>query len=278
MLEKKQTAFVIAHYHEKGVVAKDTINLITAMQEYSSQIIFVSTNLTDEFALEISKIAEVIVRQNTGYDFYSYKLGIEMLGDLRGFKKITLLNSSFVCINPKSLLSQMMTPVGECRLMGITKSFEISEHIQSYWVGFEGSKLIQSSEFKAWWNNLQPLDERQDNINKYEIGMSSYFARKGYPLHQALTLTKQNLFVIFCRAVTSGYFQPQIEDGGANILINLESVKALNPTIFAWDFIAERLGVIKIELLKKNYAKLDLSSKISEFSNDQVALINNALS
>lgn len=84
-------AFVIAHYNPDGKVPRDLFNLVTYIAKLSGNIVFVSTNITESEIKKLSPYAHVIARENFGYDFWSYKLGMQRLGDLRQLERIVFL-------------------------------------------------------------------------------------------------------------------------------------------------------------------------------------------
>ena len=98
-------ALIIAHFHEKGILRNDTIKLINLAKKFFKKIIVISTNLRRKELNKIDKSVKVIIRPNIGYDFYSYREGIIYLlkNELDLFKKIYLMNTSFLCLNIKTL-------------------------------------------------------------------------------------------------------------------------------------------------------------------------------
>ena len=97
---------VIAHYSSSGRLAKHLVNLIQELSKYSKNIIFVSTGILESELSKLAPYATVIARENTGYDFWSYKVGLEELGDLSRFQKVVCFNSSFICLKPDLLLER----------------------------------------------------------------------------------------------------------------------------------------------------------------------------
>ena len=99
-------ALIIAHYHERGILRNDTIKFINSAKKSFKKIILVSTNLKKKELYKIDKTIKIIIRPNIGYDFYSYRVGIIYLlkNELNIFKKIYLMNTSFLCLNIKIFL------------------------------------------------------------------------------------------------------------------------------------------------------------------------------
>ena len=277
MSENTKTAFVIAHFHENGKVALNTHALVEEMAKSSDSVVFVSTNLDEVEANRLKKHAVVIQRENTGYDFWSYKIGIDRLGDLSQFDRVVICNTSFVSLDPSFLVQSFTGPIDQVGLRGLTRCGEMGEHIQSYWLSFEGNRLLMSPEFMAWWKTMLPLNDRNENINKYEVCISDHFARHGYPLATLFKETANQLLIMLSRAISRGSVFFNLENKLQVIPLDLKYALDLNPTIFGWDFILDQIHIIKIEQLKFNYGHQFMDLKITELSQEKIILIKDAI-
>jgi hypothetical protein len=108
MTQSPRRAFVVAHYDPAGRVAWNLRDLVAHLATLG-RVIFVSTNLDENAARSLPAGVQVITRPNEGYDFYSYKRGIEALGDPRAFDEVVILNSSFVCLDPARLTGRFFS-------------------------------------------------------------------------------------------------------------------------------------------------------------------------
>ena len=81
---------LIAHFHQNGLIRSDLVNLIKLFNKSFNQIIFVSTNLKNSEKKKIDKFAKIITRPNYGYDFYSWKVGLNYLKKKLGYKLLIL--------------------------------------------------------------------------------------------------------------------------------------------------------------------------------------------
>ncbi len=271
-----KTAFIIAHFHENGKVALNTHALVEEMAKSSKSVVFVSTNLDEAEANRLKKHAIVIQRENTGYDFWSYKLGIEQLSELSQFERIVVCNTSFISLDPSYLVQSFTGPVDQVGLRGLTRCGEMGEHIQSYWLSFEGNQLLMSPEFATWWDTMLPLNDRNENINKYEVGISGYFTNHGYTLSTLFQETANQLLIMLSRAISRGSVFFNLENKLQVVPLDLKYALDLNPTIFGWDFILDQIKIIKIEQIKFNYGHQYLDMKLSSLSQNSIALINDA--
>jgi hypothetical protein len=254
---KTQAAFVIAHFHPQGRVPLDLINLVRHLHERSERVVFVSTRLATAQVAILKSLATVIVRENVGYDFWSYKVGIEALGDLSGFQRVVILNSSFITYDPDRLCEPFL---GECRqpgIRGLTMSHEIGRHVQSFWVSFEHPDLLRSDDFRHWWNAMQPVSEREEVIRRYEIGMSAHFTSLGVPLTAEFSPTPRERLEAISREVVSGRWKPRVT--GPAVGIDLAAADRLNPSMCMWRPLLERHGIVKVATVRwlAKYSELE---------------------
>jgi rhamnosyltransferase len=223
-------AFVLAHYDPAGRVALHLRKLVAHLASMG-RVVFVSTNLAAEEERTLAAPGvEVITRPNEGYDFYSYRRGIEALGDLAAIDALTVLNSSFVCVDPATLTTRFF---GRSRphidVLGLTSNYEYAAHLQSYWLSFETRAVLDSPAFAAFWRDMEPVSERDRVIPRYEVGLSHAMHGAGFKLASA--------------------FAPPAQ----------QKPPYRNPTHVFWDALLAEFAILKVELLRKNPFRMDLS-------------------
>lgn len=230
----KNIAVVIAHYDVDGRVALDIIELIHALKKWTNFITFVSTNICKDDASKVSKMCELVVRENIGFDFSSYKVGIDLIKNKEKLDSILIINSSVIYFNPKKLLDEyFLRSSSDPALFGLTESLENGKHVQSFWVEFCSNQLINSAAFGIWWDNVQSLSSQTDVILKYEIGMSRYFENIGVKLDAIYKKSVQDKILAACRSISDDhcYLDADIDLLGReffNLPINL--AEKINPT------------------------------------------------
>jgi rhamnosyltransferase len=144
----KKIGVVIAHYDPDGHVPLDLLNMISALKKRTNQIVFVSTKINKESALIVKKLCQLIERDNFGYDFWSYKLGIESIKNKKLLDSILLINSSVIYFDSEKLLSNFFRESPDYpAIYGLTESYEIEHHVQSFWLEFCTNELINSKAF-----------------------------------------------------------------------------------------------------------------------------------
>ena len=230
MTQTPRRAFVVAHYDPAGRIAWNLRDLVAHLASLG-RVVFVSTNLSGEASGSLPAGVQVITRPNEGYDFFSYKRGIEALGDPPAFDCVVILNSSFVCLDPPRLTQRFFSRARpDVDLLGLTANYEYAAHLQSYWISFEGRRVLDSPAFAQWWRDMEPVSDRDLVIPRYEVGMSQAFHNAGFRLASAFT--------------------PPAQRWGA--------VAHRNPTHVFWDALMEEFAVVKLELLRTNPFRMDL--------------------
>lgn len=252
----KKIAVVIAHYDPDGHVPLDLLNMISALQKRSDEIVFVSTNINKESALIVEKMCNLIIRENFGYDFWSYKVGIESILNKKSLDSILLINSSVIYFNPDKLINEFFEDSPDSpALYGLTESYQIEQHIQSFWIEFCTNELINSKAFDVWWSELLPISEQLEVIKKYEIGMSNYFKNLGVNLKALYTRSPGDQLLAASRSIADDHYDVNLDqkliDTGS-FSLPLELAKKINPTSILWDVILESYDWIKVKTFDRS--------------------------
>ena len=272
----EKLAFVIAHYHPNGKVDLSLKGLIKHFSTLAREIILVSTNINDDSKKALTPYCKIIERENYGYDFWSYKVGIDAFKSTKHLSRLVLFNNSFICLDPIKLADIAVADVKSNTLCGITMCEETHKHIQSYWLSFEGNELINSAIFKDFWGGMIPITKRQKVIQEYEIGLSAKLYQSGVVLRSLFQPTNEDNLIALCRAIASGGLKVgEVEEF---FRINTNVGRGLNPTHYLWDKLMESTGIIKLELLKSNPTRQDIELLLSSLTEHQLTLIHDSLS
>ena len=257
MAQATRRAFVIAHYDDAGRIANHLVGLVEHLASLSRDVVFVSTQLDAQAAKSLPASVQVVTRPNVGYDFSSYKRGIEAL-DLAALDGLVILNSSFICLDPARLVDRFFARSQPAiDVLGLTANREIAPHLQSYWISFEGRRALESTGFTQWWASMEPVSEKSQVILRYEVGLSRALNESGLRLASAFSPTPQEkLRVVMRSCEASGRFPAVGPDGTA--VVDSRLADGLNPTHFFWDSLLDEFAIVKIELLKRNPFRLDL--------------------
>jgi rhamnosyltransferase len=263
-------AFVVAHYHPRGKLPAHLFNLVRYMATLTERVVFVSTGIRPPEAARLAPYAKVIARENVGYDFWSYKTGIDALGDRSGLERLVLCNSSFLTFDPHQLCSAFLQPVTGPALRGISASRQRAPHVQSYWVAFEHGAFINGGDFARWWAEMTLRSDREDVIVSYELGMSARFAALGVPIKAAYEPSNEELLIALCRAIERRCVR--VEQPPRLCTLNLDAARELNPTHFFWDALAARFAIVKLEFLKANPYRMDLTALLQRVNAEPLLL------
>lgn len=242
---KNSVGIVIAHYDTEGLIKADLLNFANQMAKSYDNIVFVSTHLSVTAKDQLDPAIHVIVRENTGYDFYSYKIGLTYLKENKNILTVFLMNSSFCILDAGKLSSSFFAiDYSDIDLLGLTTSREIAHHAQSFLLRINNS-LYTSSLFEAWWQKMKPLNNRDEVIKNYEIGMSQFFIDHGF--------------------IVNSLYQPSLEAQALAIKKKpdlhrkIKDPLTLNPTHFYWEEVLENYGIAKWELINNNPHQFDIS-------------------
>ncbi len=264
MSKYKKIAFVIAHHHPEGKLLNHFFDHVRYLRLLSDDIIIVSTMLNKAGNKKLKPYANIIVRKNKGYDFFSYKIGLHLVKNIKDIDHLVFFNSSFLTVEPKKLYQKYLSEISKDGFYGITSCSAPQYHIQSYFFSFAGKSIMQSKVFWDWWAILSPIDKRETVIQKYEVGMTQWFMKKGVFVKSIYRPNIFSSFVIAYRYIRlmnlnissilskmRGYFKK--ENSSIFYLAN-----TLNLTHFLYDDIFKVFSIVKIDLLTKNPTKQNL--------------------
>ena len=175
-----KTACVFAHYDRQGEVDDYVIYYLRELSRVADSIQFVTTaELNDDAIDRVTGLGvNVIQRENRGYDFVSYKTGIEAI-DLTQFDELVLCNHSVY--GPFSELEPVFDAMRSraADFWGLTDSYDTQHHLQSYFLVFT-REVFGSSAFEDFWRSVRVLDEKEAIIRRYEVGLSRSLVDAGF--------------------------------------------------------------------------------------------------
>lgn len=251
-------AFVVAHHHPQGRVGSHVRRLVGALANAADAVVLVSTNAAEEQLASLPVSVRTITRPNVGYDFESYRVGIRALGPLEGLGQLVVLNTSFVCFDPARLLARVLDP-GRPRadLLGLTANGQFGWHLQSYWISFENAAVICSEAFRAWWDGLEVISERDEVIRRHELGLTRHFASHGFRLAALFSPDRRQKLRALCRWFEAPERVPEMPPEGP-VALDLAAADAMDPLHFLWDDVLDALDVVKPDLIRRNPCGVNL--------------------
>ena len=170
---------VFAHFDVDGLVAPHVRRYLDALAEVSSRLVIVSSSpLTTAASAELSAYGRLIQRENSGYDFYSWRTGLVDTPGWQDAGSILLANDSMV--GPVRPLRDVLGRLDSRGFdhAGITTSDEIQPHVQSYFARF-GPRAVASPLFQAFWLGMPVVNDRYWVIRRFELGLSRLMRYEG---------------------------------------------------------------------------------------------------
>ncbi|MBP7796614.1 MAG: hypothetical protein KA059_07570 [Elusimicrobiales bacterium] len=269
---------------------------ISELKKYVNILVFVSTSkLKDSDYKKIKYLADIIIeRENVGYDFYSYKIGLKELTNI-SLDEIILCNDSV--FGPLYDLGPLFNRMSreDSDFWGITESTAKSYHLQSYFLVFK-NKIFSSSVFWDFWNKLEIINRREEVIEKYEIGLTQYLIKNNFKPEAFIKTIQRtseqridnfkSLIGVFCNRLRSApkkiFKAPLYIFSVTKGFISGDLFKDIDPTQNLWKetIIKHKMPFIKTNLLLNNPGKINISGwekVLKKYTNYDIFLIKKHL-
>jgi len=175
---------IFAHFDKNNKIKKYVIYYIKELQKIAEKIIFVSDcNLSEE---ELDKIKQYvfysIAYKHNEYDFGSYKRGFlfaKKSGLLEGCDELIFANDS--CYGPiypfEKVWNNYCTKADFWGININQKKHPL--HVQSFFLVFK-PKVFYSECFNNFMLSIKQEKNKEDIIQKYEIGLSQKLIKQGF--------------------------------------------------------------------------------------------------
>lgn len=279
MILNKNRAVVFAHYDRDDKVDEYVYYYLKELQKNSDYIVFVSTaKLCRKSINSLKQIcSSVIIRENIGYDFVSYKVGLESF-EYKSYNEVLICNDSvYGPIYPLDKLLKSIENIQE-DFIGITDNYDIEYHLQSYFLMFKKNILV-SSAFKEFWDNVKILDDKSQIIKDYEVGLSAHLHKNDFFSYVICSLQPtiyQKISIIIKKLKPK-----KILNKIVSILsfdLDRKIIAKINPIHYFWKelLLTKKMPFIKIELIRDNPMNVnidDVETTISKISNYDLGLI-----
>jgi len=193
---------IFAHFDKSNSIRLYVIYYLEQLKAICDSIIFVSTSVLNEqeCAKLVNLCDRIIIRQNVGHDFCSYKVGIDAISNLDNCDELILCNDScFGPLFPLKFIYDKLTKQ-QADFWGMSMNARPQLHIQSYFIGFN-KKVIQSQPFQNFWQQLKALDNKDQIVFDYEVGLSQQLIDAGFIAIAVLPISgiRINLFQLLAR-------------------------------------------------------------------------------
>ena len=182
-------ALILAHFDPHGMIDDYVIDALQRYRQVASQLVLVSASVR-QLPAELKTVVDLFVpRENVGYDFCSWRAGIEALGSVCALDELICVNDSVY--GPLDGLAPVLGDhrVAAADAWGMCLSVQgtavrghaQTPHIQSWFVAMR-RPVLQSSAFRSFWSSVTPLPKKADVIERYEIGLSACLRDAGFRL------------------------------------------------------------------------------------------------
>ncbi|UCG17326.1 MAG: hypothetical protein JSV19_04700 [Phycisphaerales bacterium] len=235
----RRTLCLFAHFDRDGVIDDYVVQYLRSLHELDCETVVVSTaeGLDEE---DIGRILpycmKFIVKENIGYDFASWRTGLQAVGDISGYERVIVANDSVYgpLQDLKVVFDEMQGR--NVDFWGITDSLKYGRHLQSYFLVF-GKAVLSSPAFLEFWHDLPDYRHKYAVIIQGEVGLTRKLAAAGFA------------FAAYCpiEAVQ------ERQESEAETLASKFRDPRISPTHRAWrGLLREGSPFLKIQLLRDN--------------------------
>lgn len=186
---------LFVHYNKWGELADYVVYLLKRVRKIYARIVFISNSpLSEEARAVLAGLCdEVVQRENTGFDFYAWKVALDREGPegLARYDSVTLMNDT--CFGPLFDLEPVYREMEarDADFWGMTTHREdwcddtlvtnrrIPEHIQSYFLCFKKDTAL-SGPFTEFWRKVTAEKRVEECIKKYETQLTAYLRKHGF--------------------------------------------------------------------------------------------------
>ncbi|WP_353861994.1 rhamnan synthesis F family protein [Azospirillum formosense] len=257
---------VFVHYDRHGTIHDFVLHYLRQLADTGFAIVLVSNapSLPESAVALLRKhCALVLRRDNVGYDFGAYKEGIAAIPDLTALDTLLLANDSvYGPLHHIAGVLDRMEPDG-ADVWGASDSWEVSFHLQSYFLVFHRNALA-SRAFADFWARLRYVQSKTWIIRKYEVGLTRAMRRAGLRCRAAFPY-RQAAAALVEAVVERGVMEnadPVRKSFIQQVFRTVDAGQPLNATHFFWDYLIAQMDFpfLKRELLQKNPARIPLLS------------------
>jgi lipopolysaccharide biosynthesis protein len=172
-------AILLAHYDRDGIIDPYVIVAAKEYRRFADTLALISVS-TRVLPTELHGVVDYFIpRDNVGYDFGSWRAGLETIGTLSDFDEIICVNDSVY--GPLFDLAPALSSPRhrDADFWGMTISDQIEPHVQSWFFAMR-PRVIQSETFRQFWAASAGDLPKDDIIKQREIGFSAALGDAGY--------------------------------------------------------------------------------------------------
>lgn len=236
---------VLSHWDRHGRIDDHVLHLLDHLQAAGCETILVSTcrQLEPRSLARARRVTALIVhRRNVGRDFGSWRVGLDLAGDLAGYQQVILANDSIY--GPLFRLDEVLERMSrDYDIWGITDSWERAYHLQSYFLVFN-ARVAHSPFFQRFWRRYRFVSDKEFTINHYEVGLTRKAIKAGWTVGALFEYPRLAATAVGCRD----------GDPQTRRFLRSAATQPVNPSHFYWRSLIEqhRCPFLKVELVRDN--------------------------
>lgn len=173
---------IFSSYSFRGIVEDYVFYYLKALKNSGFSVVFVSTSeLSGTCIQRLKEYAFLIIeKENKCPDFGSWKIALALLNWGQDLNSVVLANDSVFgpFYDLEKIISSMQKKYD---VWGMTDSYEIDYHLQSYFL-FAGKKVLGSGVWKLFWEDVDLSLSKQAVIDRYETGLSKVLMSSDFKL------------------------------------------------------------------------------------------------
>jgi len=227
-----QNVCLFAHFDKDGRVDDYVLRYLKNIRQLQFSIIFISTANLPKLEVERlqSDCDDIILRQNTGFDFGSWSKGFAKHAHNIGGRLLLANDSVYGPIGSlATALGRLTTETAD--FYGFVESIEPTPHLQSWFLLFE-PWVVRHSEFGAILGQAFSEMDKKDIIKTGELNLSRRLHAAGFEYTALYSIRRSGLAARYIPT---------------------------NPTQFLWRelLLQEQIPFLKVELLRDNPVGLE---------------------
>ena len=182
---------LLAHFSHNNRIRNDLLLLLDEYQRFADVIVVSSAsglrwNRGTLHRLR-QRCAAIVIRRNNGYDFGSWKAGLNLhWHDIEKAAFLVLTNDSFWGpITPLDTLFERLRS-SSADVIGLTDDLMYEPHLSSAFIAYK-PKALQCQAFGGFWETLQIWPRKRDLIKQCEVGLPVKLRAAGLTLESLYT-------------------------------------------------------------------------------------------
>ena len=198
-----------------------------------------------------------ISRENVGYDFKSWHVGLELLQRPEEYDQIVLMNDSV--FGPLYGLGSVFEWLNRSGLdcASLSSSNELGYHLQSYFLCFNGC-LIRNGILEQFLSGVVQEDSKGTIVEKYEVGLSRLLLAGNWNIGAYYDVRELSLWrrilAVFRNGKNKGWSYFQLCRRAVRGQVG-------NPSLTHWrDLIESGVPFVKVQLLRDNPLSMDMAN------------------